>query len=174
MLGLDWAEIAVIGVVALIAIGPKDLPVAIKAVTEMLKKARRMASEFQGHVDEMVRDANLNEVRDGFKDIRNLDIRGRILNAVDADGSLQRTVKDVSSPYVPSIAPVPAPTDAMAAFDVPAYEPHVITGAPSGAGEAVAVLERPVAPAMIPPGVAAPPLAPAMIPPADAARPLPA
>ncbi len=43
MFDFAWSEIALIGVVALIAIGPKDMPVAIKAVAEMIKKARRMA-----------------------------------------------------------------------------------------------------------------------------------
>jgi len=64
MFDFAWSEIALIGVVALIAIGPKDMPAAIKSVTDVIKKARRMASEFQTHVDEMVRDANLQEVRD--------------------------------------------------------------------------------------------------------------
>lgn len=165
MFDLAWSEIAVIGVVALIAIGPKDLPVAIKAVTDMLKKARRMASEFQGHVDEMVRDANLNEVKEGLRDIRNLDIRGRILNAVDGDGSLQRSINTVSSPYTPTPSAVPLPGDPMPEFSVPAYEPHVIAAPEPAPAPAPA-------PAMIPPGIALPPEAPAMIPPADAARPL--
>jgi len=94
MFDLAWSEIALIGVVALIAIGPKDMPVAIKAVAEMVKKARRMASEFQTHVDEMVREANLHEVRDHINDIRNLDIKGKIMSAVDGDGSIRRTIND--------------------------------------------------------------------------------
>lgn len=157
MFDLAWSEIAVIGIVALIAIGPKDLPVAIRAVSEMMKKARRMASEFQGHVDEMVRESNLHEVRDQINDIRNMDIKGRILDAVDNDGAIQRTIAGgVSTPYAPP-APEPLPEVVVAA-----YEPHVIA-----APEPAAV---PEVPAMIPPNVAAPVAAPAMIPPADAAR----
>jgi sec-independent protein translocase protein TatB len=55
MFDFAWSEIALIALVALIAIGPKDMPVAMRAVTGMIKKARRMAAEFQGHVDEMRR-----------------------------------------------------------------------------------------------------------------------
>ena len=44
MFDFAWSEIGVIAAVALILIGPKDLPVAIRAVTDMIKKARRMAS----------------------------------------------------------------------------------------------------------------------------------
>ena len=109
MFDLAWSEIALIGVVALIAIGPKDMPIAIKAVAEAIKKARRMAGEFQTHVDEMVREANLHEVRDHINDIRNLDIKGKILGAVDGDGSLRRTMSD--SPFnaaPPPVTPVVA------------------------------------------------------------------
>ena len=63
MFDFAWSEIALIAVVALIAIGPKDMPAAIRAVTDWIKKARRMAAEFQTHVDEMVREADLSEVR---------------------------------------------------------------------------------------------------------------
>jgi len=104
MFDLAWSEIALIGVVALIAIGPKDMPVAIKAVAEMVKKARRMAAEFQTHVDEMVREANLHEVRDQINEIRSMDIKGKILNAVDDDGAIRRTMND--RPFNPSPPPV--------------------------------------------------------------------
>ncbi len=137
MFDLAWSEIALIGVVALIAIGPKDMPVAIKAVAEMVKKARRMASEFQTHVDEMVREANLHEVRDHINDIRSLDIKGKIMSAVDGDGSIRRTMSD--RPFnaaPPPVTPVAneSPADTMTAL----HEPHAIA--------------TPEAPAFIPPG----------------------
>ncbi len=125
MFDLAWSEIALIGVVALIAIGPKDMPVAIKAVAEMVKKARRMASEFQTHVDEMVREANLHEVRDHINDIRSMDIKGKILSAVDNDGSLRRTISDRPfNPAPPPVTPVVHETPADVA--VPPHPDHVI------------------------------------------------
>ena len=48
MFDFAWSEIALVGVVALIAIGPKDMPVAIRTMTTAIKKMRRMAGEFQG------------------------------------------------------------------------------------------------------------------------------
>jgi len=59
MFGFSWGEIGIIMAVALIAIGPKDFPVAIRTVTGLMKKARGLASEFQSHVDEMMREANI-------------------------------------------------------------------------------------------------------------------
>ena len=77
MFDFAWSEIVLIGAVALIAIGPKDMPAAIRTVSSMIKKARRMAAEFQTHVDEMVREADLGDVKKAFTDIRNLDLSER-------------------------------------------------------------------------------------------------
>ena len=163
MFDLAWSEIALIGVVALIAIGPKDMPVAIKTVAQMVKKARRMASEFQTHVDEMVREANLHEVRDQINDIRSMDIKGKILNAVDGDGSIRRTMNDrpfqAATPVTPP--PVPSVVNELPGDTVVAEH----------ADHAIAAPEP--APAFIPPNEAAVPVPvsvqeepPPMIPPA--------
>ena len=74
MFDFSWSEIMVIGLVALICIGPKDMPVAIRAISRVLKKMRRMAGEFQGHVDEMLREADLAEVSNTLRDIRGMNI----------------------------------------------------------------------------------------------------
>jgi sec-independent protein translocase protein TatB len=110
MFDFAWSEIALIVVVAVVFIGPKDLPVAIKAVTEMIKKARRMAGEFQTHVDEMVREADLHEVRDSINQIRNFDFKGTVERAVDPDGSLRSTFASNPLDPVTPAAPVQAET----------------------------------------------------------------
>ncbi len=178
MFDFAWSEIALIGIVALVAIGPKDLPVAIKAVAQMVKKARKMAGEFQTHVDEMVREANLNEVRDSFNDIRRMDIKGKILSAVDDDGSIRKTLSEPVTNFAPPPPPVPvhdaAPPAVHGAADAVSAsvtsEPAV-TSLPE-----LQVAERPVAvepaPAFVPPRYApaqaphAAPVPPAFIPPA--------
>jgi sec-independent protein translocase protein TatB len=93
MFGFSWAEIGLIMAVALIAIGPKDLPVAIRTVTAMMKKARGMAAEFQGHVDEMMRDANLSEVKQEIDKLRRFDFKSAAENAIDPEGALRDTFK---------------------------------------------------------------------------------
>jgi sec-independent protein translocase protein TatB len=149
MFDFAWSEIALIGVVALIAIGPKDMPVAIKAVTDMIKKARRMAGEFQTHVDEMVREANLDEVRNQINEIRNMDIRGEVERAVDADGSIRATFE----------------SDPIRSFSTPAAtSPVQPVTETSVSPTATHTIERPAgtdpAPAFIPPDAAPPPAAP--------------
>lgn len=114
MFDFAWSEIALIGAVALVVIGPKDLPVAIRGLAKAVKKARGLASEFQSHVDEMVREADLSEVRDHVRDFRNLNVRGRLMKAIDADGSLARTFE--SSPLD---GPVIRPPAGPRALDAP-------------------------------------------------------
>lgn len=94
MFDFAWTEIALIGVVALIAIGPKDMPVALKTLAELIKKARRMAGEFQSHVDEMVKDTELADVRNQISQLRNFDLRGEVKRAIDPDGSLHTTLAE--------------------------------------------------------------------------------
>src|SRR5580658_9371078 len=92
MFDFAWSEIAIIAAVALVVIGPKDLPVALRAISGFVKKARRMAGEFQTHVDEMMRDADLKDVKDSLNQIRNFDFRGTVEKAIDPDGSLRDTM----------------------------------------------------------------------------------
>ena len=160
MFDFAWSEIALIGVVALVLIGPKDMPVAVKAVADVVKKVRRMAGEFQSHVDEMVKDTSIAEVRQQINEIRNFDIRGEVERAVDADGSLRATFAD--DPLNP------------VATDVPAHEQHDIEAPPeadllpevaTGGPLADAGCAAAEAPAFVPPEIAAAPAPPAFIPP---------
>ena len=162
MFDFAWSEIALIGIVALVAIGPKDLPVAMKAVSQALKKARRMAGEFQTHVDEMVREADLGDVRDQFNQIRRMDIKNTILKAVDDDGSIRSSLSEKLTDFSPPPPPVPvhdaAETDVAERIETEACAPESLA-----------------APAFIPPGFApaqeaAAPVPPAFVPPSAAAQ----
>jgi sec-independent protein translocase protein TatB len=144
MFGFSWAEIGLIMAVALIAIGPKDLPVAIRTVTKMMKKARGMAAEFQGHVDEMMREANLADVKTEIGKLRRFDFKTEAEKFVDPDGAL----KSAFSPQ---------------SFGENAMQPvaNTIYAAPV----AEVVEEGPYAPAFIPPEAARKAAVPAFIPP---------
>jgi sec-independent protein translocase protein TatB len=94
MFDLAWSEIALIAVVAVVVIGPKDLPDAVRGVARMVRKARQMAGEFRGQADELVREANLHEVRDSLNEIRNFNIRDTFEKTVDGDGTLRKTFEE--------------------------------------------------------------------------------
>lgn len=63
MFDLSWGEMMLIGAVALIVIGPKDLPRTLRAVGQGVGKIKRMASEFQGQFNQAMREAELDSVR---------------------------------------------------------------------------------------------------------------
>ncbi len=165
MLGLDWTELALIAVVAVVVIGPKDLPDAVRGIAKGIQKLRRMAGEFQGHVDEVVREAKLEDVRSQINEIRNFDFRSVVEKEIDKDGSIRSTFRD---------DPIGNPLkDAWEAK--PAEGGAAVTPPPTSV---VPPPPPPQAPAFIPPGTL-PPLpvatpqaeAPAFVPPPASAVP---
>ena len=69
MFDIGWSELLVIGVVALIAIGPKELPGVLRTVGHWMGKIRRMASEFQGQFQEAMREAEIADLKKQFDDM---------------------------------------------------------------------------------------------------------
>lgn len=130
MFDLAWSEIALIAVVAVVVIGPKDLPDAIRSVAKGVQKLRRMASEFQSHADELVREAKLEDVRDQIRDIRNFDIKSTIERNLDQDGEIRRTFND--DPLKDAWKPT------HAADATPGSTTGTTAGAPEGATPAAA------------------------------------
>ena len=67
MLDIGWTEMAFIAVIALIVIGPKDLPKAMRTVSKWVRKARSLAREFQSGLDDIARETELDEVKDQIR-----------------------------------------------------------------------------------------------------------
>ena len=63
MFDIGWGELLLIGIVALIAIGPKELPGALRTLGQWMAKLRRMASEFQGQFQEAMREAEMADLK---------------------------------------------------------------------------------------------------------------
>lgn len=73
MLDLGWSELLVIAVVAIIVVGPKDLPRLMRSVGQWIRKARRMATEFQQGLEDMVRDEELTSIRKDVEQMTRMD-----------------------------------------------------------------------------------------------------
>ena len=63
MFDIGWSELLLIAVVAIVCIGPKDLPVVLRSLGKMARKARGLAREFQASVEEVIRETELSEAR---------------------------------------------------------------------------------------------------------------
>jgi sec-independent protein translocase protein TatB len=95
MFDFGWTELAVIGIVALLIIGPKDLPKVLRTLGQWSRRLRGLAREFQGHVDDVIREAELEDVRDGVNKVRRKNIGQSINKMVDPDGRVARELDEV-------------------------------------------------------------------------------
>jgi len=139
MFDFNWSEIGLIVIVALIFIGPKDMPVAIRGISRALKAVRKMAGEFQTHVDDMVREADLGDAREQFRDLRRFDMRGQFMRAIDGDNKLRDSLSSerrdppAMQGYEPPPVEVPIEDHGLPQAAVPYQvpEPPVAIGAPA-------------------------------------------
>jgi sec-independent protein translocase protein TatB len=102
MFDIGWSELLVIGVVALIVIGPKDLPRVLKTVGFWVRKARTVSREFQSSVEQMVREAELEDVKKEIQKVGSLDLKSEFEKTIDPTGDMK---KSLEGPVVPTIDP---------------------------------------------------------------------
>lgn len=132
MFDLGWSEIALIAVLAVIVLGPKELPTAMRTVARWVRKARSLAGDFQRHLDEVVKEAELDDLRNDVRRIAHTDIGREIDKAVDPDGAVQKSLRieepapsggptlsldDRIDPTGPAKAPEPATEPAASPVD---------------------------------------------------------
>lgn len=131
--GIGGFEILVIGIVALLVVGPKDLPVLMRKVGQFVGKARAMANEFRASFDEMARQSELDELRKEVEALRT----GQGMHALgaDADEAFKDIRKELEAPLD---APAAAPAPLAVAQDVSAEPQTVATGVDEWPDEAVA------------------------------------
>jgi sec-independent protein translocase protein TatB len=101
MFDIGWSEIAVIAVVALIAIGPKELPGVLRMVGQWMGKARKMASEFQGQFQEAMREAEMADLKKSFDEVREAAsglASGNIMTSLQKDVTNSLRIDDVDKP----------------------------------------------------------------------------
>ncbi len=89
MFDIGWTEITVILVIAIIVIGPKDLPKVLRAVGQWVAKAKAMTRDFRGHVDEMIRETEIDEVKKQIDSIDKFDANSALENTIDAEGDIR-------------------------------------------------------------------------------------
>lgn len=94
MFDLGWDEMAVIAVVALVVLGPKELPNALRTVSGLMKQARKLANEFQSGVHQIIREAELEDAKNAIADLKNKDIAGAIEKHLDSDGEIKAALKE--------------------------------------------------------------------------------
>src|SRR5579864_2489187 len=113
---IGWPELLLIGMIALVVIGPKDLPRALRVAGFWVRKARTLSREFQSSIDQMIREAELDEVRQDLKKVTEFDLEREFQNTVDPTGELAQSIRP---PDVPDHFEEPGAVTASAASEVP-------------------------------------------------------
>src|SRR3712207_2601832 len=125
MFDIGWSEMGLILRVALIVIGPKDLPRLARQIGRWSAKARAMAREFQRSLDDMARAAELQDIKSEIDKLSRTDIRSKIEETVDPDASMRRALEPPSR-Y--DLEPKPVTTEPVAVAN--AGEPPAVPTAP--------------------------------------------
>ena len=93
MLDLGWSEMALVALVALLVLGPKELPNALRTVALWVRKARKLAREFQSGVDELVREAELDEAKKTLQSASRTNLNRELEKAIDPTGDVSKAVQ---------------------------------------------------------------------------------
>jgi sec-independent protein translocase protein TatB len=126
MFDIGWSELLLIGVVALIVIGPKDLPKALRTVGQMSSKLRRMAGEFRAQFDEAMREADVESLK---REVQNLNAEVTAATKVDLDpfdkaqAEFREAVEGGAKPVSDAGTPASPPADTPSAATDIAPEP---------------------------------------------------
>ena len=93
MLDFGWQEFMVIAVVTVLVVGPKELPRVFRTITGVMRKARSLANEFHSAMDEMAREADLEDVKKEFNKVKNG--TSDWVKDIDPTGEIDKSVKDM-------------------------------------------------------------------------------
>src|ERR1700733_4446872 len=129
MFDIGWSELVVIAVVALIAIGPKELPGVLRMGGQWMGKARKMAAEFQGQFQEAMREAEMADLKKSFDEVKEAATgftSGNLMTSLERDVSKALDIDGTDKPVTSSTdAPSTSNVDAPATTETPAIEPPV-------------------------------------------------
>jgi sec-independent protein translocase protein TatB len=110
MFDINWSELLILAVVALIVVGPKELPVLLRTLGRYAGMARRQAAEFRSHFDDAMREAEMAELREEMESVRR-EVMASTRDIEKAASEPQKSVEDAalqaskSEPRSPAGAP---------------------------------------------------------------------
>jgi sec-independent protein translocase protein TatB len=150
MFDISWGKLVIIGVVALLVIGPKELPAVLRMVGQWMGKMRRMASEFQGQFQEAMREAEMADLKKSFDETTS-----GLQSTFDTTGIKSEIDKLIEDPLAAAQAPENVATSDPSATPATPADPVALGTAP-----AAPAVDAPPAPGVDASGSPAPPADP--------------
>ncbi len=117
MFDIGWSELVIIAIVALVVIGPKELPATLRTIGKMTARARKVAGDFRAQFDEAMREAELDDVRQTISDAQKLNPVNSLREAMnplrqmgnDIKADLQRSTTTDKPATATSVTDEPVP-----------------------------------------------------------------
>ena len=114
---IGWQELFLIGLVTIIVVGPKEIPRVLRTVSQWMRKIRSMAREFQSGVDDLAREADLDDFRKELAEAKELGNERNIEEMIDPTGEYARSIQELDETVESSLEEEP-----LAESDPPADE----------------------------------------------------
>ena len=99
MFDLGWQEFMLIALIALIVVGPKDLPRVIRAVSQGIRRVRGVAREFHSSLEEVAREAELDDIRRQARDLANEGLDESLRKDLDPMGEIEHSIRDAQRQF---------------------------------------------------------------------------
>ncbi len=121
MFDIGWQELFIVAVLTILVVGPKEIPRVLRAVTAIIRKFRGMTREFQRGIDDIVREADLDDMRKEMNDPKRWVMDDEIHKAIEEDGempeledlkdSLEDAAREKPAEIEPPAAQAPEPKE---------------------------------------------------------------
>ena len=98
MLDVGWQELFLIAVITIIVVGPKEIPRVLRTVTVWIRKVKDMAREFQSSIDDIAREAELDDIKKQLAEAQDFDIEREIEQTIDPTGEMIKSIHGIAEP----------------------------------------------------------------------------
>lgn len=97
MFDIGWPELMIIALITILVVGPKEIPRVLRTVTQIMRKLRSMASEFQSGIDELAREAELDDLKKDIERTGSRDIAGDLEKSIDPTGDVTKSMREIET-----------------------------------------------------------------------------
>lgn len=98
MLDIGWQELFLIAVVTIIVVGPKEIPRVLRTVMLWIRKVKDMAREFQSSIDDIAREAELDDIKKQLAEAQDFDFEQEMEKTIDPTGEMKNTIHEMAEP----------------------------------------------------------------------------
>ncbi len=95
MFDIGWQELFLVALITIIVVGPKELPRVLRTVTLWIRKIRSMAREFQDGIDDLAREADLDDLRKDIEKGAGVDFGDEIEQTIDPSGEMREAIEEI-------------------------------------------------------------------------------